>query len=340
MAKKEKQLDLLQTEEGILWLKRWFEDALAKNLELYRVSAPIFVSADSGIQDNLNGIEKPVAFTVPQIGTQRFEIVHSLAKWKRMALARYGIPQGKGLYTDMNALRPDEGTLRSGIHSVYVDQWDWEKAICAEQRTPAFLKQTVRKIYRAILTTEKKVCARFGLVPFLPASVHFVHAEELLKKYPKKSVKEREDAIAKEHGAVFIIGIGGKLSDGTIHDGRAPDYDDWSTPTGTGRQGLNGDLVVWNPFLGRAFELSSMGIRVDKAALKRQLQERGCNDRLKLMWHKTLMADGMPLSIGGGIGQSRLSMLLLHKRHIGEVQASAWPAIVVKECESGGMQLL
>ena len=340
MAKKEKQLDLLQTEEGILWLKRWFEDALAKNLDLYRVSAPIFVAADSGIQDNLNGTEKAVSFTVPEIGSQRFEIVHSLAKWKRMALARYGIPLGQGLYTDMNALRPDEATLRSGIHSIYVDQWDWEKSISAAQRTETFLKGTVRKIYRAILATEKKVCTRFGLVPFLPSSIQFIHAEELLKRYPKKDVKERENAIAKELGAVFIIGIGDKLSDGTIHDGRAPDYDDWSTPTGSGRAGLNGDLVVWNPFLGRAFELSSMGIRVDKKALQRQLAERGCNDRLKLMWHKTLMADGMPLSIGGGIGQSRLSMLLLHKRHIGEVQSSAWPSIVVRECEKGGMQLL
>ena len=340
IMKKEKQLTVLETERGILWLKRWFEDGLASELELARVSAPLFVSADSGVQDNLNGTERAVGFTIPEIGPQRYEIVHSLAKWKRLALARYGIPQGKGLYTDMNALRPDEGSLRTGIHSVYVDQWDWEKAISADDRSLETLKSVVRKIYKAMLDTEAKVCTEFGLVPFLKKEITFIHSEDLLAAYPKCTPKEREDQACKEHGAIFIIGIGGALPDGTIHDGRAPDYDDWSTPTTAGHKGLNGDILVWNPFIGRSFELSSMGIRVDKSALVRQLEIRGNESRLTMMWHQMLLKDQMPLSIGGGIGQSRLSMLLLHKRHIGEVQASMWPEEVARECQREEIVLL
>lgn len=333
-------LGLIQTERAILDLKRHFEDTLTSSMRLHRVSAPMFVAADSGLQDNLNGIERPVAFSVPAIGTTRFEIVHSLAKWKRMALARYEIPQGEGLYTDMNALRPDEESISTSIHSVYVDQWDWERVMLADQRNLGFLKSTVETIYNAILATEHHICSRYGLKKFLPQKINFIHSEELLEKYPGMTAKERENAICRELGAVFLIGIGGPLQDGKIHDGRAPDYDDWTTETAPGRHGLNGDILVFNPVLGTSFELSSMGIRVSPEILEKQLKVRGCESRASLPWHQALLAGKMPQTIGGGIGQSRLSMLLLQKRHIGEVQVSVWPEEMLAKCESEGIKIL
>lgn len=338
--KKGSELSLIQTERAILDLKRHFEDTLTSSLRLHRVSAPMFVAADSGLQDNLNGIEKPVSFKVPSIGDTRYEIVHSLAKWKRMALARYGIAKGEGLYTDMNALRPDEPSITTSIHSVYVDQWDWERIMLPDQRNLDFLKSTVRTIYQAILSTEHHICSRYGLEKFLPEDIVFIHTEDLLAKFPTLTPKEREHAICKEHGAVFLIGIGGKLADGTIHDGRAPDYDDWTTESKPGYKGLNGDILVWNPVFDTSFEISSMGIRVSPEILEKQLKERECEDRALLPWHKSLLAGKFPQTIGGGIGQSRLSMLLLQKRHIGEVQVSVWPDEVLAECETRGVQIL
>ncbi len=334
------RLTLIQTERAILDLKRHFEDTLTSSLRLHRVSAPMFVDADSGLQDNLNGIERPVSFKVPAIGDTRFEIVHSLAKWKRLALARYGIPAGEGLYTDMNALRPDEPTITSAIHSVYVDQWDWERIMLPQQRNLDFLKATVETIYNAILATEHHICSRYDLKKFLPQKIHFIHSEDLLARFPGMTPKERENAICREHGAVFIIGIGGLLSDGTAHDGRAPDYDDWTTEALPGRRGLNGDILVFNPILDMAFEVSSMGIRVSPKVLTEQLKIRSSEDRARLPWHKMLLAGKLPQTIGGGIGQSRLSMLLLQKRHIGEVQVSVWPADEVTRCEAEGIQIL
>ncbi len=333
-------LSLIQTERAILDLKRHFEDTLTSSMRLHRVSAPMFVAADSGLQDDLNGIERPVAFSVPAIGATRFEIVHSLAKWKRLALARYGIPAGEGLYTDMNALRPDEPSISTAIHSVYVDQWDWERVMNDGQRHLDYLKSTVVTIYNAILSTEHHICSRYGLKKFLPEKITFVHSEELLDKYPGKTAKERENAICREFGAVFLIGIGGPLHDGKIHDGRAPDYDDWTTETGGGRRGLNGDILVFNPVLDISFELSSMGIRVSPEVLEKQLKIRGCEQRGRLPWHQSLLAGKLPQTIGGGIGQSRLSMLLLQKRHIGEVQVSVWPEDVIASCEKAGIQIL
>lgn len=333
-------LNLIQTERAILDLKRHFEDTLTSSMRLHRVSAPMFVAADSGLQDNLNGTERPVAFSVPAIGATRFEIVHSLAKWKRMALARYGIPEGEGLYTDMNALRPDEPSITTAIHSVYVDQWDWERVMAPGQRHLDFLKATVQTIYNAILSTEHHICSRYGLKKFLPEKIHFLHSEELFAKYPGMTAKEREHAICRELGAVFLIGIGGPLQDGKIHDGRAPDYDDWTTETTPGHHGLNGDILVFNPLLNISFELSSMGIRVNQEVLKQQLKVRGCEIRAELPWHKMLLAGKLPQTIGGGIGQSRLSMLLLQKRHIGEVQVSVWPDDMLAKCELEGIQIL
>lgn len=334
------QLSLLQTERAILELKRHFEDTLADSLRLHRVSAPMYVEMGTGLQDDLNGTERPVTFTVPSIGNKKFEIVHSLAKWKRMALANYNIPAGEGIYTDMNALRPDEASIETGIHSIYVDQWDWEKVMAENERNLDYLKETVNTIYAAILSTEHHICSRYSLNKFLPRQIHFIHSEDLLEKYPNLTSKEREHSICKELGAVFLIGIGGKLANGQPHDGRAPDYDDWSTPTTKGHHGLNGDILVWNPIFERSFELSSMGIRVDSETLKRQLSERGLQNKLELSWHKALVEGKMPQTIGGGIGQSRLSMLLLQKRHIGEVQVSVWPERMLKDCETKGIHIL
>ena len=285
------------------------------------------------MQDNLSGIEHPVEVHVKLIPEATYEVVHSLAKWKRHTLARFGFNEGEGLFVHMKALRPDEDSL-DPTHSVYVDQWDWEKVIPNGQRNLAYLKETVEKIYKAIRLTELAVEARYDIEAVLPKQIRFVHTEELVELYPDLSPKERENAIAKEHGAVFLIGIGGVLADGQPHDGRAPDYDDWTSETENGYKGLNGDILVWNDQLGAAFELSSMGIRVDEDALKRQVALTGDEDRLEFDWHKTLLRGLFPLSIGGGIGQSRLAMFLLRKKHIGEVQSSVWPQEVYNDFDN------
>mgnify|MGYP000587554892 CR=1 FL=1 len=332
-------LTIRETEVAIKEVKDHFERALAKSLHLTRVSAPLFVRPESGLNDNLNGVERPVAFGIKEQEDREVEIVHSLAKWKRYALKRYGFHSGEGLYTDMSAIRRDEDT--DNIHSIYVDQWDWEAVITKEDRTIAFLENIVRRIYGAILRTEFLACEHYPqLKPFLPKDIHFIHAQDLLDMYPDLSPKEREDEICKKYGAVFVEGIGGKLSDGKKHDGRAPDYDDWSTVAENGKMGLNGDILIWYPVLGRSFELSSMGIRVDKESLLRQLKLEGKEDREKLYFHQQLLNDKLPLSIGGGIGQSRLCMVLLHKAHIGEIQASVWPEEMRKEAEEAGMNLI
>lgn len=332
-------LDVKQTEQGIKLIKEFFQQNLSTELRLRRVTAPLFVLKGLGINDDLNGVERAVTFPVKDLQDAKAEVVHSLAKWKRLTLGEYGIEPGYGIYTDMNAIRADEEL--DNLHSLYVDQWDWEAVITKEQRTLAYLKDTVQRIYAAIRRTEYLTCETYSQIkPFLPEKISFVHSEELLKMYPGMSAKEREDAICKERGAVFVIGIGGKLSDGKKHDGRAPDYDDWSTVAEDGSIGLNGDILIWYPVLGRSFELSSMGIRVDKDALVRQLQIEGKEERLQLYFHKKLMADELPLSIGGGIGQSRLCMVLLHKAHIGEIQASIWPEEMRKQCRELGMPLI
>ena len=333
-------LDMKQTEQGIKLIKEFFQANLSTELRLRRVTAPLFVLKGLGINDDLNGVERPVTFPIKDLGDAQAEVVHSLAKWKRLTLAEYNIEPGYGVYTDMNAIRRDEDEL-DNLHSLYVDQWDWEAVITREQRTLAFLKNVVERIYAAILRTEYLVCETYPEIkPFLPEKIHFIHAEDLLKMYPDKTPKEREDAICKAYGAVFIIGIGGKLSNGEKHDGRAPDYDDWSTVAENGQAGLNGDILIWYPVLGRSFELSSMGIRVDKESLIRQLQLEGKEERQQLYFHQQLLNDKLPLSIGGGIGQSRLCMVLLHKAHIGEIQASIWPDDMREECKKMGMNLI
>jgi aspartate--ammonia ligase len=328
-----------QTEQGIKLIKEFFQVNLSTALRLRRVTAPLFVLRGLGINDDLNGVERPVTFPIKDMGEQTAEVVHSLAKWKRLMLGEYGIEPGYGLYTDMNAIRGDEEL--DNIHSLYVDQWDWERTITAEDRNLDFLKKIVRDIYSAILRTEYLVHETYpNIKSFLPEEIHFIHSEELRQMYPDKTPKEREDAICKKYGAVFIMGIGGKLGDGEVHDGRAPDYDDWSTPNSDGFKGLNGDILIWYPILNRALELSSMGVRVDKEALLRQLELTGKEDRKNLYFHKKLLNDEMPLSIGGGIGQSRLCMVLLQKAHVGEIQASIWPEDMRKECAAAGMPLI
>ena len=332
-------LDVKQTEQGIKLIKEFFQQNLSTELRLRRVTAPLFVLKGLGINDDLNGVERAVTFPVKDLQDAKAEVVHSLAKWKRLTLGEYGIEPGYGIYTDMNAIRADEEL--DNLHSLYVDQWDWEAVITKEQRTLAYLKDTVQRIYAAIRRTEYLTCETYSQIkPFLPEKISFVHSEELLKMYPGMSAKEREDAICKERGAVFVIGIGGKLSDGKKHDGRAPDYDDWSTVAEDGSIGLNGDILIWYPVLGRSFELSSMGIRVDKDALVRQLQIEGKEERLQLYFHKKLMADELPLSIGRGIGQSRLCMVLLHKSRIGEIHASIWREEMRNQCRELGMPLI
>jgi aspartate--ammonia ligase len=325
------KLDLKQTEKAIKLIKDFFQENLSSELRLRRVTAPLFVLKGTGINDDLNGIERPVSFGVKEMNDARAEVVHSLAKWKRLMLAHYGIPVGYGIYTDMNAIRPDEEL--TNIHSLYVDQWDWEKVITAKQREIDYLKKVVNQIYAVLLRTEFVVYENYpSIKPMLPEEITFVYAEELAQRYPKLTPKEREHEITKSCGAVFIIGIGGKLTNGEPHDGRAPDYDDWTTPNSGGYFGLNGDILIWNPVLQQSLEISSMGIRVDKAALLRQLEIAGANDRKDLMFHKKLLKDELPLSIGGGIGQSRLCMYFLRKAHIGEVQASLWPEEMVEQC--------
>lgn len=332
-------LDLKQTELGIKQIKEFFQMNLSSELRLRRVTAPLFVLKGMGINDDLNGIERPVAFPIKDMGEMQAEVVHSLAKWKRLTLADYQIEPGYGIYTDMNAIRPDEEM--GNLHSLYVDQWDWELVINATDRNIDFLKTIVRRIYAAMVRTEYMVYETYPQIkPCLPENLFFIHAEELLQRYPGLQPKEREDAIAKEYGAVFIIGIGSKLSNGKKHDGRAPDYDDYTTIGLNGLPGLNGDLLVWNDVLRRSVELSSMGIRVDKEALLRQLKEAGEEKRLELYFHKRLMEDTLPLSIGGGIGQSRLCMYYLRKAHIGEIQASIWPDDLRKACAELNMPLI
>ncbi len=332
-------LDPIQTEQGIKQIKDFFQANLSTALRLRRVTAPLFVMRGLGINDDLNGVERPVSFPIKDMGDQVAEVVHSLAKWKRLMLGEYGIKPSYGLYTDMNAIRGDEEL--DNLHSLYVDQWDWERTMTAEERNLDFLKKIVRSIYSAIRRTEYLVSETFPQIEqFLPEDIHFIHSEELLQMYPDLTPKEREDAICKKYGAVFIMGIGGKLSNGEEHDGRAPDYDDWTTVNSDGYKGLNGDIMIWYPILGRAFELSSMGIRVDKTALLHQLEITGKEDRKELYFHKKLINGELPLSIGGGIGQSRLCMVLLHKAHIGEIQASIWPESMRKECAVAGMPLI
>ena len=332
-------LDTKQTEQGIKLIKEFFQQNLSTELRLRRVTAPLFVLQGLGINDDLNGVERPVTFPIKDLGDAKAEVVHSLAKWKRLTLAEYGIEPGYGIYTDMNAIRADEEL--DNLHSLYVDQWDWEAVITRDQRTLAYLKNIVRRIYAAILRTEYLTCETYpSIKPFLPQDIHFIHSEELLQMYPDKTPKEREDAICEKYGAVFVIGIGSKLSDGKTHDGRAPAYDDWSTVAENGLAGLNGDILIWYPVLGRSFELSSMGIRVDKDALLRQLKAEGKENREKLYFHQQLLNDRLPLSIGGGIGQSRLCMVMLHKAHIGEIQASIWPDDMRRECKALGMPLI
>ena len=321
-----------QTELGIKQIKEFFQQNLSSELRLRRVTAPLFVLKGMGINDDLNGVERAVSFPIKDLGDQQAEVVHSLAKWKRVTLADYNIGPGYGIYTDMNAIRADEEL--GNLHSLYVDQWDWERTITPEQRNVDFLKSIVTRIYSAMRRTEYMICEMYPQIKsFLAHDIHFIHSEELLQMYPDKTPKERENLITKKYGAVFIIGIGCKLSNGEPHDLRAPDYDDYSTiDPKTGLPGLNGDLLVWNEVLERAIELSSMGIRVDKETLLRQLELSGKEDRKELYFHKRLLNGSLPLSIGGGIGQSRLCMLYLKKAHIGEIQASIWPESMRKEC--------
>lgn len=322
------KLSVRETEQAIKKVKDFFERDLAIELNLTRVSAPLFVDAESGINDNLNGTERPVGFDL--FSGEKFEIVHSLAKWKRYALKMYGFQQGEGLYTDMNAIRRDEET--DNIHSIFVDQWDWEKIISKEERTVETLKKTVKLIYAALRHTEYYITREYDFIgSLLPEKIQFITTGELEEMYPDKTRKEREYLAAKEHGAIFLMQVGGKLKDGKPHDGRAPDYDDWS---------LNGDIIVYYPVLDIALELSSMGIRVDETALINQLKESGCEDRKDLPFHKALLSGELPYTIGGGIGQSRMCMFFLRKAHIGEVQTSYWDAETVKYCKDHGAVLL
>lgn len=332
-------LNLKQTEQAIKKIKDFFLSSLSTELRLRRVTAPLFVLRGLGMNDDLNGVERAVNFPIKDMNEARAEVVHSLAKWKRNTLAEYQIEQGFGIVTDMNAIRADEEL--DNIHSLYVDQWDWCRVMSAEERNIAFLKKIVNKIYSAILRTEFMICEAYPSIKhFLPEDIHFIHSEELLKMYPGMTAKQREDAICKKYGAVFIMGIGGKLSDGKEHDLRAPDYDDWTTPNEDGFFGLNGDLLVWYPILNRSIELSSMGIRVDKETLLRQLALTGKEERKELYFHKRLLDGTLPLSIGGGIGQSRLCLVLLHKAHIGETQSSIWPEEMRQKCHEAGMNLI
>ena len=324
------ELNLYETQEAISTIKDFFQQALSEQLTLLRVTAPLFVTPESGLNDNLNGIERPVDFDIKEQEGQTAEIVQSLAKWKRYALKKYGFHPGEGLYTDMNAIRRDE--VADNIHSIYVDQWDWEKIILKEQRNKETLKEVVRKVYKAIKKTEKYMSIRYDYIEeILPKDIFFITSEELAEMYPGYTSKEREDKIARLKGAVFILGIGHEMSNGERHDGRAPDYDDWN---------FNGDIIVWYPLLNRALELSSMGIRVDKEALEAQLKISGCEDRAELPFQKAVINGQLPYTVGGGIGQSRLCMFYLRKAHIGEVQCSIWPEEMRKECEYMGIKLL
>jgi aspartate--ammonia ligase len=332
-------LNLKQTEKAIKLIKDFFELNLATELKLRRVTAPLFVLRGTGINDDLSGIERPVSFEIKDMDNAVAEVVHSLAKWKRMILADYGIALDYGIYTDMNALRPDEEL--DNIHSIYVDQWDWEKIIRSEDRNLDFLREIVNGIYAVMKRTEFVVYENFpDIAPMLPEKIHYMHTEELYREFPDLKPKEREDKAAEKYGAVFLIGIGHDLPNGTPHDGRAPDYDDWSTETINGFKGLNGDIIIWNPVLKSAFEISSMGIRVDREAMLRQLKLQDKEERKELMFHRRLLNGEFPESVGGGIGQSRLCMYFLRKAHIGEVQASIWPGEMTEHCRRTGIVLM
>jgi aspartate--ammonia ligase len=330
----------LITEEAIRIVKNTFLNKLCDELNLSVVSAPSVVLKGTGINDDLNGLERAVGFPIKDMGEQRAEVVHSLAKWKRLRLKEYGIEEGNGIVTDMRALRPDEEM--SKIHSISVDQFDWEKHISEKDRNLNTLKDIVNKIYSALKGTNQlvKLTNLSDNLLLLPDDITFIHTEELIKEFPNLTSKQRENAIVQRYGSVFLIGIGGELSNGVKHDGRAPDYDDWSTPTEEGLKGLNGDILIWNPALGTSFEISSMGIRVDKTALLRQLEIEGCLDRKNLYFHNELLEGRLPQSIGGGIGQSRLAMLILQKKHIGEVQVSIWSDDVIESAKEMGIELL
>ncbi len=332
-------LNLKQTEKAIKQIKDFFQLNLSTELKLRRVTAPLFVEKGTGVNDDLSGIEKPVSFKIKDIGGLTAEIVQSLAKWKRIKLEEYNIFDGYGIYTDMNAIRPDEEL--DNLHSLYVDQWDWEIVISNKERNINFLKKIVYKIYSVLKRTEFYLYENYPeIIPALPEHITFIHSEELLEMYPELTPEKREDKIAEKYGAVFIIGLGGKLADGKPHDGRAPDYDDWITATENGYKGLNGDIIVWNPILKCAYEISSMGIRVNKKSLLKQLEITGNEDRKELMFHKRLLNDELPQSIGGGIGQSRLCMFFLKKAHIGEIQSSIWSSYMIEQCKRHGIILL
>ncbi|QEN03455.1 aspartate--ammonia ligase [Thiospirochaeta perfilievii] len=332
-------LSLEETEKAIAEIKNFFQTYMSAQLKLRRVTAPLFLESKTGLNDDLNGIEKPVSFKPLGMEGVTAEIVQSLAKWKRMMLGDYKIDLGYGIFTDMNAIRPDEEP--DNLHSYYVDQWDWEMAIKQENRNIDFLKKIVKKIYATMLATEFLVYESYPEIkPILPEDITFIHSEELCRKYPDLSPCQRESEVAKEFGAVFIIGIGGNLSDGKPHDGRAPDYDDWSTPTSKDQKGLNGDIILWNPVLERTFEISSMGIRVNAEVLEKQLKIKGAEDRKELLFHKRLLNGDFPDSVGGGIGQSRLCMFFLRKAHIGEVQSSLWPEDVINNCKKNNIYLM
>ena len=323
------RLSVYDTQRAIDFIKNTFRMNLSIELNLRRVSAPLFVTEDSGLNDNLNGVERPVGCDIPAVGKDA-QVVHSLAKWKRLALKKYDFYVGKGLYTDMNAIRRDEDL--DNLHSVYVDQWDWEKVIDRSMRNEDYLRQTVKKIISAVVATNNALRYEFSALECsISPEVSFITTEDLLKMYPDKTPKERENAYVKEHHTTFLMKIGGKLSDGKPHDGRAPDYDDWE---------LNGDILIWNELLECAFEISSMGIRVDAESLARQLKLAGCEERAELPFHKMLLSDELPLTIGGGIGQSRLCMLMMQTAHIGEVQSSIWDETTIEKCEEAGIMLL
>jgi len=331
-------LDAVETEKAIKLIKDFFQTNLAQELNLRRVTAPLFVKAGTGINDNLNGVERPVSFPIKNMNDTTAEIVQSLAKWKRMTLAQLNVSQGYGIYTDMNAIRPDE--CLDNLHSLYVDQWDWERVMSKDERNIGFLKYIVKKIYRVMRKTEFYMHAHCTEIkPILPEEITFIHSQELEKKYPELSPRDREDALCREYGAVFVIGIGAPLTNGQPHDGRAPDYDDWITQTEIG-PGLNGDIIVWYPLLEKAFELSSMGIRVDPVSLDQQLEITGTTERRELLFHRKLLNEELPLSVGGGIGQSRLCMFYLQKAHIGEVQSSIWPEDMIAACRKNSIFLL
>jgi aspartate--ammonia ligase len=332
-------LSVREIEEAIKSIKDFFERNLAESLNLVRVTAPLFVRSGTGVNDDLNGVERPIRFSVPASGDDQVEIVQSLAKWKRLALARYGFDDGRGLYTDMNAIRPDE--VLDNLHSIYVDQWDWEKSITASERTLETLMATVRSIYDVIRRTEFFVAAHYSAIqPVLPEQITFVTADELADRYPELSPPEREERVVAKHRAVFVVGIGGELSDGRPHDGRAPDYDDWTTERPDGGRGLNGDIILWHPVLEQAFEISSMGIRVDPETLCRQLEIRGLEERVELQFHRMLLDGELPQTMGGGIGQSRLCMFFLRTAHVGEVAVGIWPPEMEEECAAANIFLL